>query len=222
MRKANRTVRKQKIAQAALAEFMRNGYQSTQVSDIARAAGVAAGTIYLFSKGKEELFWMALRAALGRDVELDEAKEMTADELRQELSSGESANRLRMILDQGLPMPTLPEVLDLYWSRISGSAQAIQLVERCSRSWPQLAEAFYHDYRAKAVQDLADYLVAADRARLCRPVPNPHLAARLMIETMAWMTMHRLGDPDGKYIPPDDARSTTIDAFTHAFQREKS
>jgi TetR/AcrR family fatty acid metabolism transcriptional regulator len=43
------------ILRAATKVFAQNGYFQSQVADVARAAGVAAGTVYLYFKGKDDL-----------------------------------------------------------------------------------------------------------------------------------------------------------------------
>ena len=43
------------IVDAAVRVFARNGYYNSRVSDIAREAGVASGTIYLYFKTKDEI-----------------------------------------------------------------------------------------------------------------------------------------------------------------------
>jgi TetR/AcrR family acrAB operon transcriptional repressor len=48
--------RQQQILSAAAAVIIRQGYDKTTMSDIAAEAGVSRGTVYLYFKGKEELF----------------------------------------------------------------------------------------------------------------------------------------------------------------------
>src|SRR2546422_8241652 len=43
------------ILRAAIRVFAHNGYFNSKVADIARAAGVADGTVYLYFKSKEEI-----------------------------------------------------------------------------------------------------------------------------------------------------------------------
>src|SRR5512134_3468473 len=43
------------ILRAATKVFAQNGYFNSQVADVARVAGVAAGTVYLYFKGKDDL-----------------------------------------------------------------------------------------------------------------------------------------------------------------------
>ena len=48
---------KEKIVDAALATFSKNGYDRTRMDDIADVANVSKGTLYLYFKNKEELFY---------------------------------------------------------------------------------------------------------------------------------------------------------------------
>src|SRR5881227_649697 len=49
------TTKRERILRAAIDVFARNGYFNAKVSDIAKGAGVADGTIYLYFDGKEDL-----------------------------------------------------------------------------------------------------------------------------------------------------------------------
>src|SRR5688572_3918177 len=68
----------QQIIDAAVRVFARNGFYNSRVSDIAREAGIASGTIYLYFKTKDEIlvtlfrekmaaFVSALRAEIARE-----------------------------------------------------------------------------------------------------------------------------------------------------------
>src|ERR1051325_7590994 len=47
--------KREAILRAATQVFARNGYFNSKVADIARVAGVADGTVYLYFKSKEEI-----------------------------------------------------------------------------------------------------------------------------------------------------------------------
>jgi len=49
------TDKREAILRAAIEVFAHNGYFSSKVADIAKAAGVADGTVYLYFKSKEEI-----------------------------------------------------------------------------------------------------------------------------------------------------------------------
>jgi TetR/AcrR family transcriptional regulator, fatty acid metabolism regulator protein len=58
----------QQILDAAIRVFARNGYYNSRVSDIAREAGVAAGTIYLYFKTKDEILVTLFRERMAEWV----------------------------------------------------------------------------------------------------------------------------------------------------------
>lgn len=49
------------ILEAAMLCFTRTGYHTTKMTDIARAAGVAKGTLYLYCDGKDDLILSLIR-----------------------------------------------------------------------------------------------------------------------------------------------------------------
>src|SRR5213592_2988884 len=52
------------IVEAATELFIRNGFAATGMAEIALAARVGPGTLYLYAAGKDALFDLALRRAL--------------------------------------------------------------------------------------------------------------------------------------------------------------
>ncbi|SFS51443.1 TetR/AcrR family transcriptional regulator [Paenibacillus sp. 453mf] len=66
---SKKTEKYQLILQGALKVFAENGYHRSQVSKIAKAAGVADGTIYLYFKRKEDILIHLFQQKLGELVE---------------------------------------------------------------------------------------------------------------------------------------------------------
>ena len=58
----------QQIIEAAVRVFARKGYYNSRVSDIAREAGVAAGTIYLYFKTKDDILVTLFRDKMAEFV----------------------------------------------------------------------------------------------------------------------------------------------------------
>src|SRR5437867_2347128 len=58
----------QQIIDAAVRVFARKGYFNSRVSDIAREAGIAAGTIYLYFKTKEDILVTVFREKMAEFV----------------------------------------------------------------------------------------------------------------------------------------------------------
>ncbi|WP_046174012.1 TetR/AcrR family transcriptional regulator [Domibacillus indicus] len=73
------------IIDAAVVAIAENGYHQTQVSKIARQAGVADGTIYLYFKNKEDILISLFQEKMGtfvtRTAESIEAKQTAAEQL---------------------------------------------------------------------------------------------------------------------------------------------
>jgi TetR/AcrR family fatty acid metabolism transcriptional regulator len=58
----------QQIIEAAVRVFAREGYYNSRVSDIAREAGIAAGTIYLYFKTKDDILVTLFRDKMAEFV----------------------------------------------------------------------------------------------------------------------------------------------------------
>jgi AcrR family transcriptional regulator len=65
--------RPDEILAAALASFAERGFAATRLEDVAARAGISKGTLYLYFKGKEELFEAVVRATLLPNLERVEA-----------------------------------------------------------------------------------------------------------------------------------------------------
>src|SRR5512138_2896872 len=74
------------ILRAAIDVFAERGFFNAQVADVARAAGVAAGTVYLYFRSKEDLLISIFERSM-RDA-LSEVRAGDADE-------GDPVDRLR-------------------------------------------------------------------------------------------------------------------------------
>src|SRR5262245_66690233 len=74
------------ILEAARAVFAKKGFHDTTVDEIAEAAGVAKGTVYLYYRSKQDIYFEALRfgfASLIKALEREmEETEDIAEKLR--------------------------------------------------------------------------------------------------------------------------------------------
>ena len=81
--------RKSELLSAARTVFSRDGFHDATIDDIAREAGVAKGTVYLYFKSKQEIYLAALRDGV----------ELLNEEMRAEAAvPGPAADRLRRLL----------------------------------------------------------------------------------------------------------------------------
>ncbi len=87
--------KKQRILDAATVEIARRGFHQTTVAMIARRAGVADGTIYLYFKNKEEVLVSLFNRALERFI---------AEGRRKLEDYGTAGEKLRAIVDLHLSL----------------------------------------------------------------------------------------------------------------------
>ena len=73
------------IVDAAVDVFLENGFAAAKLSDIAKRARVAKGTIYLYFETKEELFRAAARQLISTNLEGLETAQATFDGSIEEL-----------------------------------------------------------------------------------------------------------------------------------------
>jgi TetR/AcrR family fatty acid metabolism transcriptional regulator len=97
----------QQIVDAAIRVFARNGYYNSRVSDIAREAGIASGTIYLYFKTKEDILVTCFREKMAAWV----------------------AHARREIAGAGDPVARLRRLVSLHFSLLESDPALAELVQ---------------------------------------------------------------------------------------------
>jgi AcrR family transcriptional regulator len=145
--------RRAAIVEAALEEFIAQGFTATRLDDVARRAGVAKGTIYLHFKDKETLFEELIRTAIvpliGRLAAPPSASGSVRDALEgfakafiQEVATTRRGDIIRLIVAEG---PRFPAIADFYYREVvsRGLAAMRALIElgiaRGEIRFPELA-----------------------------------------------------------------------------------
>lgn len=140
-RRRRKEARPAEIIEAGLAEFARHGFAAARLDDVARRAGVAKGTIYLYFPDKEALFLAAARSRVGpifeKVVPMVEAFPGTTRELLRLLFA--TAHRqivesdlkviLRIVIGEGERFPALT---GFYYEEIVAKGRALleRIVQR--------------------------------------------------------------------------------------------
>jgi AcrR family transcriptional regulator len=146
--------RRDAILKAALDEFSERGFASARLDDVARRAGVAKGTIYLYFQDKEALFQELIRAMLGPLIA--ELKEMPTHDLPARVA--------------------LQRLLGLFAEEIYGTPRrhVIRLVMNEGPRFPRLAEFHY--------RNVVEPAMAAMRTLLARAVERGELTHRALVD----------------------------------------
>ena len=119
-RKARSAAKREAILAAALDEFSERGFAAARLDDVARRAGVAKGTIYLYFRDKESLFQELIRAmltplvgtieAMGQaDVPLSALADHFADLFVREVYETRRKDVIRLMIAEGRRFPKLAE-----------------------------------------------------------------------------------------------------------------
>ncbi|EST39511.1 hypothetical protein N566_01560, partial [Streptomycetaceae bacterium MP113-05] len=69
-KKVDRAARREEILGAAVRVFARRGYAAARIDDVAREAGIAKGSVYLYFDGREQLLHAAFEEIAARSTEL--------------------------------------------------------------------------------------------------------------------------------------------------------
>lgn len=145
-REARGAARRETILTAALDEFSARGFEATRLDDVAKRAGIAKGTIYLYFRDKETLFQELVRAMLlpliggieaMRQADLPAAKlaELLLDLFVREIYETRRKDVIRLMITEGRRFPKLAEFY--YREVLSHIFEAVRgLLRRASAHGP--------------------------------------------------------------------------------------
>ena len=126
---------KEKIVQAAITTFSKYGYDKTRMDDIAESANLGKGTLYLYFKSKEELFY--------------DISENSIKELKEQLS--------KLFSKKEDLVQDAEKFYDQYRNLIHDSEKvSFEMIAESSRN-PKLRKALYKQ-RMKVYDIVIDYL----------------------------------------------------------------
>lgn len=151
-RKARSLAKREAILAAALDEFSSQGFAAARLDDVARRAGVAKGTIYLYFRDKESLFQELIRTMLTPLVGTIEA-----------LGAAD------------LPLAALADhIVELFVREVYETRRkdVVRLMISEGRRFPKLAEFYYREVLAR--------IIAAVRALLTRAAARGDVAPGLV------------------------------------------
>lgn len=184
--------RPDEIRAAALALFAERGFAATRLDDVARRAGIAKGTIYLYFPTKEDLF----RALVRQDL----LPNLAALEQAAAAHPGPAPARLR-------------DLLATMAARMDAPTAAIpRLILAESGNFPALARFYAEEVVARGLALLASVIAAGVAAGEFRPV-DPAAVAPLAVAPLVMTLLGR--NAIGRHVPatpgPDDLLATHLD-----------
>ena len=153
--------RPEEILDAALTELVAHGYNATRVEQVARRAGVAKGTVYLYFPSKGELFKAVVRRSIvGRFRSFGDAARAFAGST-EELVRGP----LRQLLGGFLQ---------------SEARGLVRVLVAEAHLFPDLAEFYYHEVVAPVLDALRLVIARGERRGELRPTALTRLPQVLL------------------------------------------
>lgn len=211
--------------------FIAQGYRRTQIDDIAGTLGVAKGTIYGSVQSKDALFDAALRYADGHEPLPDVAAlplltpkpGSTVAWLRTRLEQESKDLVLVSALERKRIRDTRDELAtilrDLY-VRMERNRRGIKLADRCALDQPELAAVWFGDGRWAQHEMLVQYLDRRIASGQLRRVQSTAVAARVLLETLAFWAVHQHWDPSPRPIAEEDVQATVIEMLVRSLEKE--
>lgn len=196
------------------------GYRRTKMADIARAMGVAAGTLFQYVESKEALF----------DLLLEHADDPSGAELPGTLpvatpSPQETIERVRSRVIALRGIPTLDRALEGEGGEIGEELGAIigetydvlsrhrlslRLVEASALDYPELARVWFTEARVHVLGRLERYLRRRIGEGSIEVAGDVRLTARMLLETCAFWAVHRHWDPHPHEYDEGEVRGQVI------------
>ena len=187
-RAAKAAERRDAIVAAALAEFSEKGFAAARLDDIAKRAGVAKGTIYLYFRDREELVEKTFETAIG---ELHKRLDAALD------SDGTFEERLRAVMTAQLGFfNENREFFRLYHSLRMPEGTSAQQRRQKRNCQPQFQT---------RVDRLAKILQQAMDAGEVRPL-DPKRLALFLIEGSTAIVLERLSED----APPPESEDVEL------------
>src|SRR6476659_851218 len=156
------------ILRAAIDVFAERGYFNAQVADVARAAGVAAGTVYLYFKGKDDLLVSIFDRSMRDGLAAGRAAVADLDDPRERLRRLARAHLARLGSDRNLAIVFQVEL-----------RQSTKFMERFSSS-------HLRDYLGLIREAIAD----GQRAGVFRDDIKATVAAKMLFGALDEMAMN--------------------------------
>ena len=176
-RKVRSAERRDAILSAALDEFSTRGFKAARLDDVARRAGVAKGTIYLYFRDKESLFQELIRSMLTPLVGTIEA-----------------------LGEADVPLPVLADrIVELFVREVYETRRkdVIRLMISEGRRFPKLAEFYYREVLSRIIAAVRSLLRrAAARGEIPESLVDfPQIVAAPGLVAIVWNGLFERFEP---------------------------
>ena len=145
------------ILRAAIATFAARGFFNAQVADVARTAGVAAGTVYLYFRGKDDLLISIFERTM-----------------KQAIADGRES-----VGERGEPVDQLREIAKLHLERLGRDRNLAIVFQVELRQSTKFMEQFSATYLRQYLGIIRDVIAEGQSKGAFRRQINPTVAAKM-------------------------------------------
>ncbi|UZQ50029.1 helix-turn-helix domain-containing protein [Clostridium kluyveri] len=214
-----------KIFDVASRMFIKQGYTRTQINQIAKAAGIAVGSMYHLFESKEAVYGFVIKCIISPEyihgplslpitekdfigleeevhsVLINNSKEF--DKHKEEISIGYN----------------FQSMISNAFDTISKYARGCLIFEKNTNEHEEFVE-IYRQFRSYFFTSVYEYLKLFEKYGHIRKIEDLKLAARFIIESISWWTMDL---PYNSFevqeqISEETAKKVVIDALSHAYE----
>ena len=194
---AEDSAKRRQIVEGARQIFLARGFDAASMGDIAKAAGVSKGTLYVYFKDKEELFGAIVMAECAGQAE----RVFDLDPSNPDVEG--ALNRLGVAYINFMCQPE--------------KASAVRTVIAIADRMPSMGKAFYETGPSEGIKRLANYLQAQTKAAVLK-VDEPEIVAAQFLDscqaTLFKPVLFNFAPP-----PPPDRVAHVIGIAARAFMR---
>jgi TetR/AcrR family fatty acid metabolism transcriptional regulator len=161
-----RTDKRDALLRAAIETFAARGFFNAQVADVARTAGVAAGTVYLYFRGKDDLLISVFEKTM-----------------REAIAAGR--DRIASLSD---PLAQLRAIARLHLDRMSRDRALAVVFQVELRQSTKFMERFSATHLREYLGIIRDVIARGQAQGVFRHDVNPTLASKLLFGMLDEMT----------------------------------
>jgi AcrR family transcriptional regulator len=215
------------IASTACEVFIEKGYRRALMTDVAARLGLNHALLYRYVESKEALLELAARYAMDPGSDLATGEPLatpppghTAGLLRDWFAEHARFPVIRAALEAGPgedPAAELAAVIGELYGFIEGSRLVLSLTESLVLDYPELSALYVEDSKSRLTGRLAAFLGSRIASGGLRPATDTEIAARFIVESVAWFAWRRKDDPGAAGIDDEQARRSVIELLLAAF-----
>jgi TetR/AcrR family fatty acid metabolism transcriptional regulator len=156
--RADKADKRDAILRAAIETFAARGFFNAQVADVARAAGVAAGTVYLYFRGKDDLLISIFERTMKEAIE----------------------GGRRSLEGRTHPLDRLREIARLHLERLGRDRDLAVVFQVELRQSTKFMERFSATYLREYLGIIRDVIAEGQMKGVFRKQINPTVAAKML------------------------------------------